>query len=216
MRTALALAVSMLLSMALEAQDIELPKPVTSGGMPLLDALAKRSSNRAFLPKELSSQELSDLLWAADGVNRENGKRTAPTAMNLQEIDIYVLLKSGVYVYDASAGKLVQKSKDDVRPFAGLQPFVKDAPLSLVYVVDYSRMTAKVPDEMNRRLWSNVDTGFISQNVYLYCATKGLATVVLAFVDKAVLGPKLGLKDGVQEITYSQPVGHPDPARLQR
>lgn len=198
------------------AQDIALPKPATSGGLPLMDALAKRSSHRAFLPKELSNQELSDLLWAADGVNRENGKRTAPSAMNLQEIDVYVLLKSGVYLYDAQGNKLVQKSKEDARPFAGRQPFAKEAPVSLVYVADYARMKERVPDESNRLRWANVDAGFVSQNVYLFCASKGYATVVLAFVDAAALAPKLGLKDGEQEVLYSQPLGHPDPARIQR
>ncbi len=184
--------------------------------MPLLDALAKRSSNRAFLPTELTSQELSDLLWAADGVNRENGKRTAPSTMDLREIDIYVLLKKGVFVYDPNSNKLIQKSKDDLIPFAGRQPYVKEAPLALVYVFDHSRMTAKLPNEVERRSYANVDCGFISQNVYLFCASKGLATVVLGFVDKEGLFPKLGLKAGVQEILYSQPVGHPDTARLKR
>ncbi len=195
------------------AQDdasIALPKPVVSGGMPLMDALSKRSSQRAFSSKELSLQEISDLLWAADGVNRPDGRRTAPSTMNMKEIKIYVVLKAGIYLYDAPENKLKLLVAGDFRSVVGLQPFVKDAPLDLIYVVDFNFM-GKVKDPLQKRLYAHVDSGFISQNVYLFCASKGLSTVVLGYIDRDVLAKRLALTE-TQEVTYAQPVGYPSDA----
>jgi len=190
-----------------DGASVSLPAPSVSGGLPLMDALAKRSSKRAFAPEELSLQEISDLLWAADGQNRPDGRRTAPSTMNMKEIKVYVLLKAGAYVYDANANKLERVVEGDFREMAGTQSFVKDAPLDLVYVADFDLM-GKVSDPLQRRLYAHVDSGFISQNVYLFCASKGLATVVLGSVDRTLLAKRLGLNER-QEITYSQPVGRP-------
>jgi SagB-type dehydrogenase family enzyme len=212
---ALSVCAALLATGSLMAQDIALPKPATSGGMPLMEALAKRHSGRAYLPKELPKQELSDLLWAAFGINREDGKRTAPSARNYQEIDIYVMMKSGVYVYDAKADKLVQKSKDDIRASVGIQPFVKDAPVVLLYVADLAKMAEGGKGE-NRMALAHADSGFISQNVYLYCASKGLSTVVLGLIKRAELAKILNLPEDAYIITYGQSLGYPDPARAMR
>lgn len=186
---------------------IQLVKPRTSGGKPFMEALAKRKSSRSFDARKLPAQTISNLLWAADGINRQDsGKRTAPSAMNRQEIDIYVAMANGLYLYDAKANRLDPVLSEDIRAHAGEQPFVKTAPLALIYVADYSRMK-KAPKE-SRDFYSATDTGFISQNVYLYCASEGLATVVLGWVDKPALAKAMKLKAD-QNIILTQPVGYP-------
>lgn len=162
--------------LAQELKPIPLPSPQTEIGRPLMQVLKDRSSARSFSPKELPAQVQSNLLWAAFGVNRpESGKRTAPSAMNWQEIDVYVAAANGLYVYDAKANRLIPVVRDDVRSQTGTQPFVKDAPLNLVYVADLSRTRGSSPE---RDTYVAADTGFIAQNVYLFCASEGLATVV--------------------------------------
>ena len=134
------LFIAAILAGNLLAQNIDLPGPQKTGGMPLMDALAKRSTARAFDSKELSAQQLSSLLWAAFGINRPDGKRTAPSAMNFQETDIYVLLKQGAYVYSATSNRLDLVVAEDIRALGGTQSFVKDAPVTLVFVADFARM----------------------------------------------------------------------------
>ena len=188
-------------------QPITLPKPRLTGGKPLMQALAERKSQREFLPKELPAQVLSDLLWAADGINRpESGKRTAPTAVNWQEIAVYVATAQGTYLYDAARHQLAPVLDQDIRGSAGIQPFVKIAPVCLIYVADYARMGKA--QTAQKDFYSATDTGFISQNVYLFCASEGLATVVLGMVDKPALGALLKLRPD-QKIILSQPVGYP-------
>jgi nitroreductase len=191
------------------AQNLELPAPQKSGGMPLLDALAKRTTARAFnASRELSPPQLSTLLWACFGINRPDGKRTAPSARNFQETDIYVLLKSGTYVYNAPSNRLDWVSAEDVRSLGGTQPFVKDAPVTLVFVADLAKM-GKGTNESKMNT-ANIDTGYISQNAYLYCASEGLATGARGSVDRAALGPKLKLRPD-QAIILAQSVGYPKP-----
>ncbi len=186
---------------------IILPTPKMSGGMPLMEALKNRKTNRDFIYKELSRQQLSDLLWAADGVNRpENGKRTAPSAVNVQEIDVYVALKEGLYLYDATNNVLIKILNEDVRAFTGYQDFVKNASVNLVYVADYSKMKDFSDEEKN--FYSSADAGFISQNVYLYCASEGLATVVLGYIDREKMKNLMKLKES-QKIILSQSIGFP-------
>jgi len=182
------------------AQDITLPAPRKTGGMPLMEALNVRQTQRIFSPKTLSEQQLSDLLWAAFGMNRENGKRTAPSAMNRQEIDLYVALSSGLYLYDAKQSVLTQLSKEDLREKTGKQSFVKTAPVCLVYVSDDERLKSE--------FYTATDTGFISQNVYLFCASEGMHTVVLGSFDKEALHAVMKLKP-TQHIILTQPVGLP-------
>jgi len=189
------------------AQDIALPAPVTSGGMALADALQARQSIRNFdSAKSLTPQELSNLLWAAWGINRADGKRTAPTACNNQEIDLYVCLASGVYLYDAKANALKQLQKVDLRKSCGKQPFVGKAPVCLVLVGDLSRVNRI--DDGHKQLYAWLDTGYISQNIYLHCAANKMHTVAIGMVDREELGKALKLK-AKQEIVISHPVGFP-------
>ena len=151
-------------------------------------------------------QQISSLLWAAFGVNRADGKRTAPSAMDHQETDIYVLLKQGAYVYDAKANRLTQVLAEDIRALGGKQDFVKDAPLTLVYVADLAKMGNGNAAE--KESTASIDVGFIAQNVYLYCASESLATGVRGWVDHDALGKRLGLRVD-QRIIAAQSVGYP-------
>lgn len=197
---------SFLISGIIKSQDISLPAPQKTGGMPLMEALSTRMTSRAFSTRELSLQQLSDLLWAAFGINRPDGKRTAPSARNFQETDIYVLMQQGVYVYDPKSNKLVQKLAEDIRFMGGTQDFVKEAPVTLVYVADLAKMgQASTGDKLQT---AYIDVGFISQNVYLYCASEGLATGARGMVDRTALGPKLSLGTD-QAIIIAQSVGYP-------
>ena len=188
--------------------DIALPAPVKKGGMPLMEALNERQSIRAFSDKEFTTQEISNLLWAAFGVNRtEKGKRTAPSAMDSQEIDIYVSLKSGVYAYDAKNNILKAVKSGDYREKMGKMNFVADAPLVLIYIVDFSKMSAKMTDE-SKHFYSATDVGYISQNVYLFAASESLATVVNGSLDQDTISKVIPLtKD--QKVLLVQPVGFP-------
>jgi SagB-type dehydrogenase family enzyme len=189
-----------------ELVAIELPRPDTLGGRPLMQCLKERRSRRRFRPDTLRTATLSNLLWAAFGTNRsESGKRTAPSAANWQATDIYVCRADGVYRYDALRHTLIPVLAQDVRPDCGRQEFTATAPVNLVYVADFSRIPAALDIQ---EFYSSADVGFISQNVYLFCSSEGLATVVLGFVDKAGLAYTLGLKAS-QRVILTQPVGLP-------
>jgi SagB-type dehydrogenase family enzyme len=193
-------------SFAQDSKTIQLPSPQTDIGKPLMETLKLRQSSRSFDSKPLSLQELSNLLWAADGINRpESGKRTAPTAMNWQEVDIYVVLREGAYLYDANSHLLRPIAAGDLRGATGRQEFTKVAPLNLVYVSDHSRMTQA--SEQDKTLWGAADVGFVAQNVYLYCASQGLSVVVRGIVDREALAPALKLKPE-QQIVLAQTVGY--------
>lgn len=197
-----------LVTSAQELKSIQLPEPETDGGRPLMQVLKDRKTTREFSPEKLNIQHLSNLLWAACGINRsESGKRTAPTAVNWQEIDIYVSTADGLYLYNAKTHSLDPILAEDIRAFTGGQSFVKDAPVNLIYVADLSKM-GEVPDE-KKTFYSATDTGFISQNVYLYCASEGLATVVRGWVDKPALEKKMGLRSD-QRVILAQTVGYPE------
>jgi SagB-type dehydrogenase family enzyme len=155
----------------------------------------------------LPLQELSNLLWAANGINRpESGKRTAPTARNWLEIDVYVALPEGLYLYEARTHVLTPVVTNDLREATGRQPFIKEAPLNLIFVADFAKM--KDASEENKNFYSATDTGFISQNVYLYCASQGLATVVRGMVDRPSLSKAMQLRPD-QKIILAQTVGYP-------
>ncbi|KPJ88754.1 MAG: nitroreductase [Gammaproteobacteria bacterium SG8_11] len=190
-----------------EGAMIKLPEPVMTGGKPLMQALKERHTTREFSSKALSKQDLSNLLWAAGGVNRPaSGKRTAPSARDWREIDIYVTLREGVYRYDANNHALLLVRNEDLRAATGLQDFVAQAPVNLVYVADLNRMEGASPE--NKTLYIGADTGFIAQNVYLFCASEGLATVVRGSVDREALAKLLGLGKH-QQISLAQTVGYP-------
>ncbi|HOU27473.1 MAG TPA: SagB/ThcOx family dehydrogenase [Paludibacteraceae bacterium] len=195
----------LLFTSALYAQNIKLPTPNKSGGKPLMTVLNERKSSRDFSEKILPNQQLSNLLWAAWGYNRAD-KRTAPSSQNKQEMDIYVALASGCYLYDARKNELVLVVKQDLREKTGKQDFVKNAPVNIIFVADKRKMAQQ--DEQSMLQTAYINTGFISQNIYLYCASEGLATVIRAWVDKAALALEMKLHDQ-QEIIVCQTVGYP-------
>lgn len=203
---ALVLSAALGAGWAAAQQTIELPKPRMSGGKPLIEALKARQSGREFAGTKLPSEVLSNLLWAAWGVNREDGRRTAPSASNRQEIEVYLAMEDGLYVYEAGPHRLRLVLKEDLRAKAGTQPFVASAPLNLIYVADYSKMATAKPED--RPVWAAADTGFIGQNVYLFCASEGLVTVFRALIDREALGKAMRLGPD-QHITFSQTVGYP-------
>jgi nitroreductase len=185
---------------------ILLPAPVKEGGMPLMTALSRRHSAREFASDQLPLPMLSNLLWAAFGVNRPDGGRTAPSALNAQEINVYVALPSGAYLYDATANVLQLVSASDLRRVTGYQDFVDDAPLDLVFVTDHSRMKL-VPVGL-RESFASAAAGAISQNVYLFAAGNGLSTVIRAWIDREAIADALGLSHD-QQVLLSQTVGYP-------
>lgn len=190
-----------------DTKIVDLPKPRTTGGRPLMEVLRDRKSTREFSKKEIPLQVLSDLLWAAWGVNRpESGRRTAPSAVNWQEIDVYVASNRGLYIYDASNHSLIQVLSEDVRGITGTQDFVKYAPINLIFVADYSRMGQSSRE--NKDFYSAADAGFISQNVYLFCASEGLATVVRGLLDRDKMSDKMKLAPE-QKVILAQTVGYP-------
>jgi len=190
-----------------ETKAIKLPPPQTEGGKPLMEALKNRRSDRLFSGKELPLQMLSDLLWAANGINRpDSGRRTAPTAKNMQEIDVYAAKVDGLYLYDAAANSLVMALPEDIRKATGGQPFVGTAPVELIFVADMDKMAGMPADAAD--FYAATDTGFVSQNVYLYCASAGLATVVRGWVDKPALAKAMKLRPS-QKVILAQTVGYP-------
>lgn len=193
------------------AQDIILPAPDKTGGKPLMQALNERQSVRSFTKDDLTLNQLSGLLWAAWGYNRPADRlRTAPSSRNMQEIDVYVALKSGLYLYEAELNRLKQIHNRDIRSLCGTQEFVADAPVNLIYVADLGKMDINEGDEINDAdlLSSWANTGFIAQNVYLYCASENLGCVVRGLVPKAKLAPEMGLRSN-QVIILAQTVGIP-------
>jgi SagB-type dehydrogenase family enzyme len=193
-------------------KPIQLLKPQMEKGKPLMQVLKERKSSRSFSSKELPLQVLSNLLWAAFGVNRpESGKRTAPSAVNWQEIDIYVATAKGLYLYDATANQLKPVLSEDIRAKTTrtLQPSRKsidEAPINLIYVADLSRMGWYVSAD-DKNLYAAAATGFISQNVHLFCASEGLGTVVRGLVDREALTKVMKLRAD-QKIILAQTVGY--------
>lgn len=184
-----------------------LPTTSFGKGKTVMQALNDRHSAREFTDKELSLQQLSDLLWAANGINRkEINKRTAPTAMNKQEIDVYVFLKNGIYLYDASNLLLRLIVAGDHRAAAGIQDYVATAPVNLVYVADYDKMGTG--SEESKQVYAAADAAFIGENVYLFCSAFGLACVFRAYIDKDAVAGLLKLKER-QKVVFAQTVGFP-------
>ena len=189
-----------------DAGLVTLPAPQKTGGMRLMQALDERKSTREFAAQKLSPQVLSNLLWAAWGVNRPDGRRTAPSASNRQEIDVYVASSEGLYLYQAKEHRLELVVPGDLRAATGTQDYVKEAAINLVYVADLARMGNGSAED--KALYSGADTGFISQNVYLFCASEGLVTVVRGSIDRNALAKAMHLRRD-QRIVLSQSVGYP-------
>ncbi len=201
-----ALAAAPTIAGAEELKPLDLPSPRSAGGQPLIETLKLRRSTREYSDRPLPAQTLSDLLWAAFGVNRPNGDRTAPYWRPVMVMDIYAAMAGGVWLYEPKAHALLPYLKDDIRAATGLQDFVAAAPLNLVYVAHGDRMT-DVPAE-ERRLYASVDAASIGENVYLFCASEGLGTVFRGAVDYPKLTRALQLPDQ-QFVTFAQTVGYP-------
>jgi nitroreductase len=188
-------------------KSIELPKPDTTGGKPLMQALKERQSNREFSTDTLSLKALSNLLWTACGINRaESGKRTAPSAMNWQEIDVYTATARGLFLYDSKKHVLQQMLSEDIREKTGGQPFVKDVPVNLIYVADYAKVNT--PSDSDKVIYTSANAAFIAENVYLFCASEGLSTVVRGYIDREALAKAMKLRPN-QKIILAQSVGYP-------
>lgn len=190
---------------AAESQPLTLPAPQTAGGKPLMQALMERQTRREFSTNALPLQTLANLLWAGFGTNRIDGRRTAPSTMNAQVIDLYVATTQGVMRYDATNHMLRPVAFGDMRGKTGGQDFVKAAPVALILVADLSRLEKARPEDRER--YAAIDTGCITQNLYLFCASEGLATVVHE-VDRRELPALLKLKPE-QRIILAQSVGYP-------
>ena len=193
-------------SLSMAADVIKLPAPQIDGGKSLMQALKERRSERSFDTKKVPVNVLSNMLWAACGINRPAaGKRTAPSAMNRQQIDVYVATADGLYLYDAKGHALKPIVSRDIRALTGKQSFVVQAPVTLIYVADFKKMGNVSDDEKD--FYAATDTGFISQNVYLFCASEGLGTVVRGSIDKETLAKTMKI-GGHQKITLAQTVGY--------
>lgn len=189
----------------LAQEDIKLPEPEKKGGMTLNEALMSRKTNRTFDSKELSLQEISNLLWAANGINRMDGKRTAPSARNAQEIEVYVAMKSGLYRYEANDNALrIISTKDQRHQMSQRPQMIEEAPIALIFYANYDKM--KNFDDASKEFYGATDAGFVSQNVYLYCAAHNLNTVVMGYIDRDAIRQMIDL-DG--KAILVQPVGYP-------
>ena len=187
-------------------ETVPLLPPQKTGGMSLLEALSKRESLRSYSSKNITPQELSNLLWAAYGINRPNGFRTAPTAKNWFEYDIYIIKPEGWYLYEPVKHVMLKMGNEDLREYSATQDFAKTAPVNLIFVADFDRMINS--DDATRQFFSATDVGYISQNVYLYCASAGLATIVRGQIDKTKAHEVLKLKPN-QRVILAQTVGYP-------
>jgi SagB-type dehydrogenase family enzyme len=207
LRSFLLLLSTLLTINSVMAQElIKLPEPDKTGGIPLMQALNERSSSRDFIDKSITEQQLSDLLWAAYGINRpELGKHTAPTSRNIQDMQIYAMTQKGAYLYKPEEHALMQILDQDVRSTAGKQDFVAIASVNLIYVSDFAKASDRT-NEVNT-ITAASHCGFIGQNVYLYCASEGLISVFRAMIDKEEIAKTLKLKDN-QHVIYCQSVGY--------
>lgn len=198
------------MSWAAGPESVALPAPDRSGGKPLMATLNARRSTRDFSSRPVSREHLSNLLWAAWGINRTDPDyRTAPSAMNHQEIDLYVALAEGLYLYEAKPHRLRRIAEADVRPLTGGNAAIRAAPVALILVADHARMPkAKAAD---RDFFAAIGAGCISQNVYLYCASAGLATVVHE-LDRTKLAAAMKLRPE-QRIVIAQTFGFPVDSR---
>ncbi len=195
-------------------ETISLQQPDLNGGDALMTAMSKRKSDRDFQTGNLSLKHLSEILWAAYGSNREDGKKTAPSALALYPLNVYAILENGIYLYDAGNHALIPVIEGDHRELAGGFPAAKTAPLHLVFMADYSNYQntgndmidgfLKVPQTRVR--FASLDAGHCTQNVYLYCATEGIKTVVRGSVEAGFM-ELLGLGEN-HEFIVAQTIGY--------
>lgn len=191
---------------------VDLPAPQKTGGKPLMDALSARATSRDFTANEppLAPQQLSDLLWAAFGINRPDGRRTAPSAHNVQDMTLYVLLDTGAFIYEPAKNQLRRvvvnnKPVGDIRALGGTQDFVRNAPVTLIYVSDFSKLGGTLNDPSSHEM-AGIHAGAIAQNVSLYCASAGLKGGVRMSIPKKELAAALGIAN-THRIVLAQSVG---------
>lgn len=189
-------------------ETIPLQKPDMESGDALMKTIQNRQSTREFSPENLSLKHLSEILWVANGINRENGKRTVPSAMALYPLQTYAVLANGIYLYQPEKHELQPVVEGDYRELAGLQSFVQEAPLNLVFIADYNKYNGDRPLPENKRLYlASLDAGHCTQNVYLYCASERLKAVVRAGAQEEELLKLLNLGENYQFIV-AQTVGY--------
>jgi nitroreductase len=202
----LLIILSAIVASSLGQEIIKLPAPKMEGGMPLMQALKERHSGREFSSEKLSMATLSNLLWAAWGVNRSDGHRTAPSARNMQEMDVYVALSDGLFLFEPKQHQLQRILAGDVRAATGTNDYVKDAAANLIYVADLAKTNLKEPESIE--FYTGADTAFLAQNVYLFCASEKLEAVVRGSIDRPALAKTMKLRAD-QKITLAQSVGYP-------
>lgn len=202
---------ALLIASTLNSQSlnsIKLPQPQKEIGQPIMKALGSRQSSRNIDSKQLPLQEISNILWAGFGINRSvAGKRTAPSAHNWQEIEIYVVLEHGVYLYNAKENILSLVIKGDFRSVGTTQPFVKTAPLNLIYVADLMKLPNPFEVDEESKLLYTIDAGFIAQNVNLYCASQNLGVVVRGSIDRNIIAETFNLRSE-QKVIIAQTIGY--------
>lgn len=186
-------------------KTIKLPPPDKAGGKPLMQCLTERKSERKFDSKPLPPQILSDLLYAADGISRPDGRKTVPTARNLQSQEVYAAMADGLYLYHPKTHSLDLVKAGDIREKCGMQAIHKTAPIVLIYVGDVSKIGKNAAEKV---FYAANHAGYASQNVYLYCTSAGLATVVCGLVNKPELEKAMELP-GTKRIQLTQPVAYP-------
>jgi SagB-type dehydrogenase family enzyme len=193
-------------------KDILLPAPRLDLDFPLMEALQKRRTIRKWAPAPLSMQEISDILWCACGETRpatarSKNRRTVPSACNSQLVAVYAALETGAYKYDEPEHKLIHITDEDIRSHLGTQKMMKSAPFGLIYVASFGKNTGIIKSDFGKKMFvGGTETGLMSQNVYLYCASARLNTVLLALTDRDYLKAALKLDDGC-EVIYTQVVG---------
>ncbi len=187
-------------------ENIKLPEPQKTGGKGIMDCLNTRHTTRQYTSEKIDEQTISNLLWAAWGINREDGKRTAPSAKNMQEMKVYVAMENGLYQYEAQKNELIIMFDKDIRQATGFQDFIGDAPLNLIFVADMDLMMefAEQPDKIIK--YSCMDAAFISQNVYLFCASEGLDTVTRGAFDPEAVAEAMYLPEN-EFVVLTQTVG---------
>ena len=186
-----------------KAAEVVLPAPAKTGGMPLMQALAERKTIRDYKPAELDAVTISEILYAANGVNRPDGKRTIPTAMNTQDLEVYIALPNAAYHYDAKANKLVKIDDGDFRAeLITRKDLANNSACILVYAADTTKN--RTPETK----FSAIHVGEASQDVYLYAASKGLGTVSLGMYDEKAVRKVFKLEDKMNVI-LAQAVGVP-------
>jgi hypothetical protein len=196
----------LLVNQSIAQEIIKLPEPNKTGGKPLMQAMNDRQSSRDFIDKDLTQQQISDLLWAAYGINRpETGKHTIPTSRNVQDMEVFITTKEGVFLYLPKENALQKLSGTDIREITGKQDFVKVAPVNLIYVSDFSK-AGNGTDEV-KTITAATHCGFMGQNVYLYCASEGLISVFRAWVDNSEIAKALNLPEN-KHVIYCQTVGY--------